>query len=164
MASLNQVQLIGNCGKDAEVRRLQSGDPVASFSIATSEQWNDKSSGEKRERTEWHNVVIFGRGESGGLASIAEKYCKKGTRVFVQGKMKTRSWEKDGIKHYSTEVVLNGFDGQLILLGSPTGSRPAAEPGSYGAEAPAAKPPLSEELEDEIPFLNRWLTLGRPVE
>ncbi len=162
MASLNQVTLIGNLGTDPETRKLNSGDKVVNFRIATSETWTDKSSGEKKERTEWHSIVVFGRGENGGLAGIAEKYLKKGSRVFVQGQMKTRTWEKDGIKHYATEVVL-GFDGKLLLMDSKLsgGGRLAAEPGSYGAE-PAQKRTLAEEMDDEeIPFMWQPMMLSR---
>jgi len=110
--SVNQVTLLGHLGKDPEVRRTQGGNVVASFSVATSESWRDRNSGEKKEKTEWHNVVVW----SEGLAKVAEDYLSKGSKVLIQGKLQTRQWEKDGQKHYSTEVVLQGYDAKLVLL------------------------------------------------
>lgn len=110
---LNQVQLIGNLGADPEIRTLQNGSVVANLSIATSESWKDKSTGEKKERTEWHRIVVWNE----GLCSVIEQYVRKGSKVFVQGELQTRKWEKDGVDHYSTEVVLTGFKANLILLG-----------------------------------------------
>ena len=110
--SLNKVCLIGNLGKDPEVRSTQSGDKIVSFSVATSERWKDKS-GERREKTEWHNVVIFNE----GLAGVAERFLRKGSKVYVEGAMKTRKWtDRDGNERYSTEVVLQRFNGVLVLL------------------------------------------------
>src|SRR5688572_86328 len=110
--SLNCVQLIGNVGKDPEVRNTQSGQKVANLSVATSESWNDKASGERKERTEWHRVVIWGQ-----LAEVAEKYLRKGHKVYLQGQVQTRKWsDKDGVEKYSTEIVLQGFNAQMILL------------------------------------------------
>ncbi|MCV9960788.1 single-stranded DNA-binding protein [Pararhizobium sp. BT-229] len=110
--SLNKVQLIGNLGSDPEIRRTQGGNPVASFSIATSETWRDRNSGERKEKTEWHNVVIWNE----GLCKVAEQYLKKGSKVFVEGKMQTRKWQdKDGNDRHSTEVVLQ-FNALLVML------------------------------------------------
>ncbi len=109
--SVNKVILIGNLGKDPEVRSMQNGSKVANLSLATSEHWTDKSSGEKKSKVEWHRVVIFG-----SLAEIAEKYLKKGSKVYVCGSLQTRKWEKDGTTQYSTEVVLQGFGGELTML------------------------------------------------
>jgi len=110
--SVNKVILIGNLGKDPEVRTMQNGNKVANISIATSESWRDKASGERKEKTEWHRVVIFGK-----LADIAEKYLKKGSKVYVSGQLQTRKWQdKDGQDKYSTEVVLQGFNGELTML------------------------------------------------
>jgi len=120
---LNQVQLIGNVGGDPEIKTLQNGSVVANFSIATSESWKDKSTGEKKERTEWHRIVVWNE----GLCSVIEQYVRKGSKVFVQGELQTRDWEKDGQKHYSTEVVLTGFKANLILLGD-GGGRKASDP------------------------------------
>ena len=111
--SVNKVILVGNLGKDPEVRRLNSGDPVVSFSIATSETWRDKSSGERKERTEWHNIVIFNE----NLGKVAEQYCKKGTKVYVEGQLQTRKWQdQSGNDRYTTEIVLTRFRGELQLL------------------------------------------------
>ncbi|MFZ5692477.1 MAG: single-stranded DNA-binding protein [Pseudomonadota bacterium] len=120
---LNQVQLIGNVGGDPELKTLQNGSVVANFSIATSESWKDKATGEKKERTEWHRIVVWNE----GLCGVIEQYVRKGSKVFVQGEMQTRDWEKDGVKHYSTEVVLTGFKANLILLGD-GGGRKASDP------------------------------------
>jgi single-strand DNA-binding protein len=113
--SVNKVILVGNLGKDPEVRRLNSGDQVVSFSVATSETWRDKNSGERKERTEWHNVVIFNE----NLGKVAEQYCKKGTKVYVEGQLQTRKWQdQSGNDRYTTEVVLQRFRGELQLLDS----------------------------------------------
>lgn len=111
--SLNKVTLIGNLGKDPEIRSFQNGGRAANFSIATGESWKDKESGEKKERTEWHRVSIL----SDGLVGVAEKYLKKGAKVYVEGKLETRKWtDRDGVERYSTEVVLRPYSGELILL------------------------------------------------
>ena len=116
--SVNKVILVGNLGKDPEVRRMTSGDPVVNLSIATSETWRDKASGEKKEKTEWHRVVIFNK----NLAEVAEKYLKKGAKVYVEGQLQTRKWtDKDGAEKYSTEVVLQGFNSQLTMLDGRSG-------------------------------------------
>lgn len=110
--SVNKVILIGNLGKDPEIRTMQNGGKVANLSLATSESWKDKSTGEKKEKTEWHRVVIFGN-----LADIAEKYLKKGSKVYVSGSLQTRKWQnKEGQDQYSTEVVLQGYGGELTML------------------------------------------------
>jgi single-strand DNA-binding protein len=111
--SMNRVTLIGNLGKDPEIRRTQDGRPIANLSIATSETWRDKATGERREKTEWHRVVIF----SEGLAKVAEQYLKKGAKVCVEGQLQTRKWtDQQGVEKYSTEVILQGFQAQLIML------------------------------------------------
>ena len=113
--SLNKVILIGNLGKDPEVRRLNSGDMVVNFTLATSETWRDKNSGERKERTEWHNVVVF----NDQIAKVAEQYLKKGMKVYVEGALQTRSWEdQSGQKRYTTEIVLQKFRGELQMLDS----------------------------------------------
>lgn len=123
--SVNKVILVGNLGADPEVRRLSSGDPVVNLSIATSESWRDKQSGERRERTEWHRVVIF----NDQLAKVAEQYLKKGMKVYIEGQLQTRSWEdQSGQKKYTTEVVLQRFRGELQMLDS----RSSGEGGSFG--------------------------------
>lgn len=124
--SVNKVILIGNLGKDPEVRTMQNGNKVANLSIATSETWKDKSSGERKEKTEWHRVVIFGN-----LADIAEKYLKKGSKVYVSGSLQTRKWQnKDGQDQYSTEVVLQGYGGELTMLDGKGGGSGGG--GGYG--------------------------------
>ena len=110
--SVNKVILVGNLGADPEIRRLNSGDPVVNLRIATSETWRDKASGERKEKTEWHNVVIF----NDNLAKVAEQYLKKGMKVYLEGALQTRKWEKDGVERYTTEVVLQKFRGELQML------------------------------------------------
>ena len=118
--SVNKVILIGNLGRDPEVRRLNSGDPVVNFSLATTESWRDKASGERRDRTEWHNVVIFNE----NLGRIAEQYLKKGAKVYLEGQLQTREFtDKDGNQRKTTEVVLQRFRGELTLLDSRGGGR-----------------------------------------
>ncbi len=147
--SVNKVILVGNLGKDPEVRRMQSGDPVVNLSLATSETWRDKASGERKEKTEWHRVVIFNK----NLAEVAEKYLRKGAKVYVEGSLQTRKWtDKDGAEKYSTEIVLQNFRGELTMLdtkGEGGGSGGGRE--RMGAsEAPASF--QREEMDDEIPF------------
>jgi len=148
--SVNKVILVGNLGKDPEVRRLTSGDPVVNLSIATSESWRDKASGEKKEKTEWHRVVIFNK----NLAEVAEKYLRKGAKVYVEGQLQTRKWtDKDGAEKYSTEVVLQNFRGELTMLDGRSGGGDggAGGGGARGAgEAPASF--QRDEMDDEIPF------------
>ncbi len=111
--SVNKVILVGNLGRDPESRSLQDGNPVVNLSVATSESWKDKNSGERKERTEWHRVVIFNE----NLARIAQQYLRKGSKVYVEGQLQTRKWtDKDGVEKYSTEVVLQRFRGELTLL------------------------------------------------
>jgi single-strand DNA-binding protein len=111
--SLNKVTLIGNLGKDPEIRSFQNGGRAAHFSIATTDSWKDKQSGERKEKTEWHHVAIM----SDGLVTVAEKYLKKGSKVYIEGKLETRKWtDKDNVERYSTEVVLRPYSGELIML------------------------------------------------
>ncbi|MGL5733546.1 MAG: single-stranded DNA-binding protein [Beijerinckiaceae bacterium] len=111
--SLNKVMLIGNLGRDPEMRRTGNGDPVVNFSIATSETWRDKSTGERREKTEWHNIIIFNE----NLAKVAEQYLKKGTKVYIEGQLQTREYQdKDGNQRRTTEIVLQRFRGELTIL------------------------------------------------
>jgi len=127
--SVNKVILVGNVGRDPEVRRLNSGEPVASFSVATSETWRDKASGERKERTEWHNVVIFNE----NLAKIAEQYLKKGSKVYLEGQLQTRKFtDKNGAERQTTEVVLQRYRGELTLLDSRGGGGSGV--GDFGAE------------------------------
>jgi single-strand DNA-binding protein len=161
---LNRVQLIGHLGADPEIRRTQDGRPIANFTLATSERWNDKATGEKRERTEWHRIVVF----SEGLAKVVEQYCKKGSKIYVEGKLATRKWtDQQNVERYTTEVVLQGYDGQLLLLDRAERAPPAdesaygARPSSGGADTrsrtgtqrqPPAAPAGGPAFDDEIPF------------
>src|SRR6201991_947401 len=111
--SVNKVILVGNLGKDPEVRRMQNGNPVVNLSVATSESWRDKATGERKEKTEWHRVVIF----SEGLAKVAEQYLKKGSKVYLEGQLQTRKYtDSQGVEKYSTEIVLQGFNSNLTML------------------------------------------------
>ena len=157
--SVNKVILIGNLGADPEVRRTQDGRPIVNLRVATSETWRDKNTGERREKTEWHRVVIF----SEGLAKVAEQYLKKGSKVYLEGALQTRKWQdKDGQDRYSTEVVLQGFNSQLTMLdraggGAGTGGDNGDSFGSPGPTA-ARKPAMAgaggkrDVMDDEIPF------------
>ncbi|MBI1250973.1 MAG: single-stranded DNA-binding protein [Alphaproteobacteria bacterium] len=155
--SVNKVILIGNLGRDPEVRRLNSGEPVVNLRIATSENWRDKSSGERRERTEWHNVVIFNE----QLAKVAEQYLHKGSTVYIEGQLQTRKWtDQQGQEKYTTEVVLQRYRGELTMLGGKGdgGGRSYEDGDSFTSNAGArrvAEGPrenFSADLDDEIPF------------
>ncbi len=150
--SVNKVILVGNLGKDPEIRRTQDGRPIANLSIATSESWRDKATGERKEKTEWHRVVIF----SEGLCKIAEQYLKKGSKVYLEGSLQTRKWQdKDGADKYSTEVVLQAFGGTLTMLdGPPAKDEPADDFGGSEPSKPQASGARrqSAEMDDEIPF------------
>jgi len=154
--SVNKVILIGNLGKDPEIRSMQSGDKVASFSIATSENWKDKTTGEKKEKTEWHRISCFNQ----GLVKVIESYVKKGSKVYIEGQLETRKWtDKDGQEKYSTEVVLRPFRGELTMLDSKGGSGSGsfqdnnANDYSHGsAKAAAGGGRNTDDFEDEIPF------------
>jgi len=164
--SVNKVILVGNLGKDPEIRRTQDGRPIANLRIATSESWRDKTSGEKREKTEWHSVVIFNE----NLCKVAEQYLRKGAKVYVEGQLQTRKWQdQSGQERYSTEVVLQGFNGSLTMLDGRQGASGGMQEGGqsdYGAEPSvgysepkrAAKPSgaskggFDKQLDDEIPF------------
>jgi single-strand DNA-binding protein len=163
--SINKVILVGNLGADPEIRRTQDGRPIANLRVATSETWRDKTTGERRERTEWHRVVIFNE----GLAKVAEQYLKKGSKVYVEGRLQTRKWQdQQGQDRYSTEVVLQGFNGQLTMLdragGGAGGDSGYDEGGSdYGSSygnrstTPARQPAMAgggsrNDMDDEVPF------------
>src|SRR5690349_9128714 len=150
--SVNKVILVGNLGKDPEVRRMTSGDPVVNLSLATSETWRDKSSGERKEKTEWHRVVIFNK----NLAEVAEKYLRKGSKVYVEGSLQTRKWtDKDGQEKYSTEIVLQNFRGELTMLDSKGegGGGGGGGRGSYGGGGGDAPSNFDRsDMDDEIPF------------
>ena len=160
--SVNKVILIGNLGADPEVRRTQDGRPIVNLRVATSDTWRDKNTGERREKTEWHRVVIF----SEGLAKIAEQYLKKGSKVYLEGALQTRKWQdKDGQDRYSTEVVLQGFNSALTMLDRAGGGGGAvADDSDFGSTGPTAsrerKPAMAaaggggkrDDMDDEIPF------------
>src|SRR4051812_45362222 len=159
--SVNKVILVGNLGKDPEVRRMQDGRPVVNMSVATSESWRDKATGERKEKTEWHRVVIFNE----GLAKIAEQYLKKGAKVYIEGQLQTRKWtDQQGVEKYSTEVVLQGFNSALTMLdragGGGGGDFGGGSDNDFGASRPAARQPAMAgggggkrgDLDDEIPF------------
>lgn len=153
--SVNKVILIGNLGKDPEIRRAQDGRPIANLSVATSESWRDKNTGERKEKTEWHRVVIFNE----GLCRIVEQYLKKGAKVYLEGQLQTRKWQdKDGHEKYTTEVVLQGFNSQLTMLDS-RGGGASADTSDFGSSGPAASrertPAMAGtrgDMDDEIPF------------
>lgn len=150
--SVNKVILVGNLGKDPEIRTFQSGGRIASFSIATSESWKDKASGERKEKTQWHNVVV----KSDGLVDICERYLKKGAKVFIEGQLETRKYEKDGRDVYVTEVVLHPYRGELTMLATRSGRNSQDEADDYpgggydGTKQNAA--PVKNDMDDEIPF------------
>lgn len=162
--SVNKVILVGNLGSDPEIRSFQSGDKVANLSIATSESWKDKATGERKEKTEWHRVVVYNQ----GLINVCENYLKKGAKVYIEGQLETRSWEQDGQKKYATEIALRPFRGELTMLDSRGGGASSGSSygggqafndggmGGFSSGAPAKSGSSSfapvDELEDEIPF------------
>ena len=155
--SVNKVILVGNLGADPEVRHTQDGRPIVNLRVATSESWRDRSSGERRERTEWHRVVIF----SEGLAKIAQQYLRKGSKIYLEGQLQTRKWQdQSGQDRYSTEVVLQGFNSTLTMLdGRGEGGGASAGGGFGGGESGGFTPSgsggqdnFSQDLDDEIPF------------
>ena len=158
--SVNKVILLGNLGRDPEVRSTQDGTKIVNLNIATSERWKDRNSGEQRERTEWHRVVIFNE----NLARIAEQYLRKGSTVYLEGQLQTRKWtDQQGVEKYTTEVVLQRYRGELTLLGSrnegaaalssDSGAMPSGI-GAAGMTSGAGVPPMagSDDLDDDIPF------------
>lgn len=159
-SSLNKVILIGNVGRDPEVRTTQDGRKVASFSIATSESWKDKTTGDRKERTEWHRIVIF----SQPLVNIVESYIKKGSKLYIEGSLHSRKWndQSSGVEKSTTEVVLQSYQGTLVMLDSRHGSSPASNTYGHESNAPTREPThiddkerpeySTEHLDDEIPF------------
>jgi single-strand DNA-binding protein len=165
--SVNKVILVGNLGKDPEIRRTQDGRPIANLRIATSENWRDKTTGERREKTEWHSVVVFNE----GLCRVVEQYVKKGAKLYIEGSLQTRKWQgQDGQDRYSTEVVLQGFNSVLTMLDArggagagagmqeddqvgyaPSGGSSGNGNGAKRASAPAGKS-FDKPVDDEIPF------------
>lgn len=169
MAGVNKVILIGHLGADPEIRRTQAGDPIANMRIATSETWRDKDTGERKERTEWHTVVVFNE----NAAKFAEQYLKKGAKVYVEGQLQTRKWQdQSGQDRYTTEVVLQRFRGDLQSLDKAPSNRPPAsdDPDAYGSTTTREARPSNydrddprtgggsygDTLNDEIPFAPEW--------
>jgi single-strand DNA-binding protein len=155
--SVNKVIILGNLGKDPEIRRTQDGKPICNLTVATSETWRDKSSGERKEKTEWHRVVIF----SEPLCKVAEQYLKKGSKVYIEGSLQTRKWtDQAGVEKYSTEVVLQGFNSAMTLLDGKASTKDEADeptPISQRATAKIKRPdPISSgrnaDMDDDIPF------------
>lgn len=137
MGSVNQVTLMGNLGKDPEIRRLQDGTPICHFSIATSEGWRDKQTGERKERTEWHNIVVWGKAEGGGLVGYIEKYAAKGDKVILQGKLQTRKWQDaQGADRWSTEVVIRGFGDSFQIITSKAMEKNRVANGGTASDGP----------------------------
>jgi len=145
--SVNKVILIGNLGKDPEIRALQDGSKVANFSIATSESWKDKATGERKDKTEWHKVVIM----NDRLADVSEKYLKKGSKVYIEGQLQTRKWtDKAGNDHYPTEILISKFRGELTLLDSRAEREmPAEQSTNSNTDTPSSN---SNDIDDDVPF------------
>ena len=162
--SVNKVILVGNLGKDPEIRRTQDGRPIANLSVATSENWRDKATGERKEKTEWHRVVIFNE----GLCKVAEQYLKKGAKVYIEGQLQTRKWtDQAGVEKYSTEVVLQGFNSNLTMLDGRSGGGGSfgsddQSGGDFGVSGPSSSAPRravaagagsrNSDMDDDIPF------------
>jgi len=141
---VNKVILVGNLGDEPVIRYTGDGKAIANLRVATSESWIDKSTGQKQERTEWHRVSVFDK-----LAEVCQKYLHKGSKVFLEGKLQTRSWDNNGVQQYSTEVILSGWNSTLMMLdkkGDPV------EPSDENAEQPKIEPVPADEFEDDIPF------------
>lgn len=154
--SVNKVILVGNLGADPEIRRTQDGRPIANLRVATTESWRDRTSGERKERTEWHRVVIFNE----GLCKVAEQYLRKGSKIYIEGQLQTRKWQdQSGQDRYSTEVVLQGFNSTLTMLDSRQGGGDFAPSGGgdFGSSGPmertgGGRGGSSRDMDDEIPF------------
>lgn len=155
--SVNKVILVGNLGRDPEIRTLNSGDRVANLRIATSETWRDKATGARREKTEWHQVVIFNE----NLVKVAENYLRKGSKVYIEGSLQTRKYEQNGVEKYTTEIVLQKYRGELTMLDGRGGGEGAQAGGmaddygagfSTGGPAKASGPKQNFDLDDDIPF------------
>ena len=150
--SVNKVTLVGNLGRDPEIRAMQNGDKIVQLSVATSDRWKDKNSGEQRERTEWHRVVIF----NDALGRIAEQYLKKGSTVYLEGQLQTRKWtdQQSGQEKYTTEVVLQRYKGELTLLGSRSENQVENQYNNTQIDQTEqiTEPNIASDLDDEIPF------------
>lgn len=151
--SVNKVILVGNVGKDPEIRSTQSGGKIANLTVATSESWKDRNTGERKERTEWHRVAVM----SAPLAEVVEKYVKKGSKLYLEGQLQTRKWtDQSGQERYTTEVVISGFGSQLVMLDSrpSDGAQPAPQQQSQPRQQPKPQPsePAYDDLDDSVPF------------
>ncbi|HWG05229.1 MAG TPA: single-stranded DNA-binding protein [Beijerinckiaceae bacterium] len=160
--SVNKVILVGNIGRDPEIRSTQDGTRIANLSLATSESWRDKGSGERKEKTEWHRVAVF----NDRLVDVIEKYVKKGAKLYIEGQLQTRKWtDKEGQERYTTEIVLGRFNGQLTMLDGRSGGEgfgggadddmapaPRASSGGGGMSRGGGRAPAAQDLDDEIPF------------
>lgn len=145
--SVNKVILVGNLGRDPEVRRTTNGDTIVNLNLATSDSWKDKATGERKERTEWHRVVIFNE----NLAKVAEQYLHKGSKIYIEGQLQTRKYtDKDGVEKYTTEVVINRFRGELTLLDARGSGASGAFPSGGTSEAPVSFD--RGAMDDDIPF------------
>jgi len=143
--SVNKVILVGNLGKDPEIRTLNSGERVANLSLATSETWRDKATGEKKEKPEWHRVTVFNE----NIVKVAENYLRKGSTVYIEGSIQTRKYEQGGVEKYATEIVLQKFRGELVMLGGKSGASGDDE----GFSGPAGRSaPAHHDIDDSIPF------------
>ncbi len=157
--SVNKVILIGNVGADPEIRRTQDGRPIANIRLATSESWRDKNTGERREKTEWHRIVVFNE----GLCKVIEQYVKKGAKLYIEGALQPRKWtDQSGVEKYSTEIVLQGFNSTLTMLDGKSGGGASSGGGDYGSGSDdfgggssgggSSRGNFSQDLDDEIPF------------
>lgn len=163
--SVNKVQLLGNVGQEPDIRTFESGNRAANFTLATSERWKDRTTGEQRERTEWHRIAVF----NDGLVGVIQKYVRKGSKLYVEGQLRTRKWtDSQGMDRYTTEIVIQNFNGDLVLLDRREGVPPAQDENAYGTTttasgtttttAPAGKASSAyggaadPDLDDEIPF------------
>lgn len=146
--SVNKVILIGNLGADPEVKSFQNGGRIANLRLATSESWKDKTTGEQKERTEWHSITL----NSDGLVSVAERFLRKGSKVYIEGKLQTRKWQdQSGNDRYSTEVVVGGFDGKLVMLDGAKGDR-LADRTANNVSGDNPNHQFTDDLDDDVPF------------
>ena len=151
--SVNKAILIGHAGKDPEIFTTKDGRKIASFSIATSEHWRDKNTGERMEKTYWHNIKVFNE----GLAKVVEQYVRKGSHLYIEGQVQTREYEKDGQKRYVTEIVLQGYNATLTILDSRGDRRVSDDAGQAPAEARGGAAPIGrQDPDDSIPFFCEW--------
>lgn len=158
MRGVNKVIIVGTLGQDPEVKYLTNGNAVCNLSLATSEEWKDKQTGDKKSKTEWHRVVMFGK-----IAEIAGEYCRKGSQVYIEGKLETREWEKDGVKRYTTEIKVDMQGTMQLLGGKPAdGVNAAARPQQQSRPQPSqqAAPPDADPLDDGIPFAPAHYLMG----